>query len=115
MAPISVGDHVLQQSYHQSLQEKTQTSAMMLPLRDLQAHIKEARADCIKIPSIPLQSNKIRDRILFKQKQQKMMSGNTRRMMTHFRISENIIRYNDPSGPANTFGDMLICSAVEKT
>lgn len=86
----------------------------MMPAKDLQAHIKNARAECIKVPSIPLQCTKIRDRMALKKKQQKMMSGNTRRMMTHFRISENIIRYNAPSGPTNTFGDMLICSAVDK-
>lgn len=44
-----------------------------------------------------------------------MMTGNTRRMMTNLRISDNIVKYNNPTGPTNTFGDMLVCTAVEKT
>jgi hypothetical protein len=41
----------------------------------------------------------------------RMMAGNTRRMMTQLRISDNIVKRNDPRNE-NIFNDILVSSAV---
>lgn len=53
--------------------------------------ITDIKNECIKIPSIPLSLHKVRDKQIKRQKLSKMMAnGNSRRMMTYLRISENI-------------------------
>jgi len=49
------------------------------------------RMNCIKVPSVPVNFMRLRQKINDKEKLTRMMNGNTRRMMTYLRISENII------------------------
>lgn len=42
-----------------------------------------------------------------------MMNGNTRRMMTYMRISDNILKFNNPCCP-NNFKDVLVNGEVNR-
>ena len=49
----------------------------------------------------------MRRKINEQEKMAKMMNGNTRRMMTYLRISDNIMKHNNPNGKA-VFNDVLV-------
>jgi len=77
---------------------------------NIRHQLRDMRKECASVPSVPAKFMKSRKKAQEDERLKRRMNGNTRRMMTEIRISNNIVRHNDPRGP-NTFKDVLVSGA----